>query len=370
MKAIINGKIIENHRIYTSMALVFDTNIVEITDCITDSIDELIDAKGQYISAGFIDCHIHGYGGHDTMSGNITPISEKIIENGVTSFLPTTMTMSQADIYNALDKIKSAKNYKNGARILGCHLEGPFIDIKKKGAQDPAFIRKPDFDFIKDYADIIKTVTYAPEHDTSFNFLSQLVNHNISASVGHTSADYQTARGAFSHGANCVTHFFNAMPPLHHRDPAVIGAAFENQDVFIELIADTIHVHPALFSMLYTLKADKLCLITDCIEAGGLENGKYSLGGQPVTVLDGRATLEDGTLAGSVLKMNKAVYNFMKNTGLNIEDVIPLATINPAKRLGLDSQLGSLHPGKKADIIIFDSLLNIKSVFRSGNRLI
>ncbi len=370
MKAIINGKIIENHKIYTSMALVFDTNIAEITDCITDSIDELIDAKGQYISAGFIDCHIHGYGGHDTMSGNITPIADKIIENGVTSFLPTTMTMSQADIYNALDKIKSAKNNKNGARILGCHLEGPFIDIKKKGAQDPAFIRKPDFDFIKDYADIIKTVTYAPEYDTNFNFLSQLVKHNISASVGHTSADYQTARGAFNHGANCVTHFFNAMPPLHHRDPAVIGAAFENQNVFIELIADTIHVHPALFSMLYTLKTDKLCLITDCIEAGGLENGSYSLGGQPVTVLDGRATLEDGTLAGSVLKMNKAVYNFMKSTGLNIEYVIPLATINPAKRLGLDSQLGSLHPGKKADIIIFDSLLNIKSVFRSGNRLI
>lgn len=370
MKAIINGKIIDNGNIYKSKVLVFDNTIQEISDHVDDSITEIIDAKGAYVSAGFIDCHIHGYNGIDTMSGNITPIADKIIENGVTSFLPTTMTMSSADIYSALDGINRAKSHSSGARIIGCHLEGPFIDINKKGAQDPAYIKKPDINFIKDYTNLIKTVTYAPEHDDNFSFLKELVKHNISASVGHTSANYDIARAAFDNGANCVTHFFNAMPPLNHRNPGVIGAAFENPNVFIELIADTIHVHPALFNMLYTLKADKLCLITDCIEAGGLTNGEYSLGGQPVTVKGGRATLSDGTLAGSVLKFNKAIYNFMVNTGLAIEKVIALGTLNPAKRLGVENKIGSLKTGNKADIILFDKLINILSVYRDGKQMV
>lgn len=371
MKCIINGKILLENQIVEDKVLVFDEKILDITNTVPSDA-EIIDAQGRYVCPGLIDIHIHGNMGKDTMDGTkeaVTTIAESIKRHGVTSFLPTTMTMGEEQIYKSLDVIENLMNQDiNGAQILGAHLEGPFINEDYKGAQNGKYIIEPSYDFIEKYKDVIKVITYAPENDKNLEFTKNIkANTQIVLSIGHSKARFEEAIEAINVGAQNITHTFNGMTGLNHRDPGVVGAALTS-NVYCEIIADEIHITKNLFQFILDNKGeDKIVLITDSIEAGGLDDGEYSLGGQKVVVKENQARLESGSLAGSVMPMNKMVYNFMKNTNLDINKAIKLASLNPAKSLKIDDKKGSIEIGKDADIAIFDQNVNCYMTICSGN---
>jgi N-acetylglucosamine-6-phosphate deacetylase len=305
------------------------------------------------------------------MDGEISAlktISETIAQNGVTGFLPTTMTMSKEKIYEALDTIKLAKKENiNGAKILGAHMEGPFICEKYKGAQQKDYIIKPDFEFIKDYVDLIKIITMAPEEDHEFKFIKEVKKDtDIVLSMGHTNSDFETAMEAVRYGISHATHTFNAMTPFGHRKLGVVGAVLRSNVTF-EIIADTIHLHPDIFQIMLNAKGkDKMILITDSMRAGCMKDGDWELGGQKVIVKNNSARLEDGTLAGSILTLNKAVFNIIKYTNLKIYEAVALASLNPARLIDLDKTKGSIKIGKDADLVMFDEDLDVSLTISEG----
>lgn len=362
MKAIINGKIVKQNEIVENKVLVFDNKILDICDNVPENC-EVIDAKGMYISPGLIDIHIHGSKGSDVMDNTlqgINIISSSIAESGVTGYLPTTMSMNKEKIQKAFEVIKEAMTNENkGAKILGVHVEGPFINITYKGAQNSKYIVNPDFNLIKDYTDIIKVISMAPEVDENFEFITKVKEEtDITISICHSNATYKEATAAIEKGVSNITHLFNGMSPLNHREPGVVGAAFAT-DVFTEIIADTIHVNKDVFQIVLNNKGkERVVLITDSMRAAAMEDGEYELGGQPVFVKDNSARLENGSLAGSVLTLNRAVQNFYENTKLELHEAINLASLNPAKSINVDDKKGSLEIGKDADIAIFDDNMN------------
>ncbi len=364
MKAIKNVKIVQGGRILPESVLLFDERIIGVA-AEAPAQAEVTDGGGLFLSAGLIDLHIHGYKGEDTMTHSPAQMAAALPENGVTAFLPTTMTMDRETIAAAMERVRGCMGAPRGARVLGCHMEGPFIHPGKKGAQDGTYIVAPSMEMVEPFKDVIKIVTYAPERDEGQAFARGLRERGIVPSIGHTNATYEEAAAAYRAGALSTTHFFNAMPPLHHRDPGVIGAALEG-DAYIELIADTIHVSRHLFSMLARLKKDRICLITDCMEAGGLPDGRYALGGQPVVVQNRRAQLLDGTLAGSVLKLNEGVRNMAQYGGISLAEALQMATENPARLLGLEREMGTLLPGTLADFILLDETCRIRATFVGG----
>ncbi|SES96981.1 N-acetylglucosamine 6-phosphate deacetylase [Natronincola peptidivorans] len=374
MKALINGKILLEDGIYEDKVLIFDEKIRGIV-CKKDfkerNIEEIIDTEGRYISPGFIDIHIHGSGGSDTMDGTIEAlkaISSTIVSYGTTGFLPTTMTMDMPSIYAALDTVKKALSMEwQGAKVLGAHMEGPFINSRFRGAQRADYIITPEYDYIKDYIDIIKIITIAPEIQGSRDFIASVQQgSNATLAIGHTAATYEEAMEAIEAGMSHCTHLFNAMTPLHHRNPGVVGAAF-NSDITCELIADKIHVHPEVFKLLLKIKGEeKLILVTDAMRAGCMKDGAYELGGQQVQVKEGKAQLTDGSLAGSALTLNQSVKNFMLATKSPLHQVIKLVSLNPARVIGMERQKGSIAIGKDADIIVFDDNIKIKMAFVEG----
>ena len=374
MKAIVNGNIILKDKIIENNVLVFNEKIIDIvsSDRIPETA-EIIDANGGYIAPGLIDLHIHGYLSKDVCDGeeeSIRTISKGLLANGVTGYLPTTMTEDMAVIRKALetcrDLMEESKTW-DGSTILGCHAEGPFISESKKGAQDAKYILKPDASFVKEYKDIIKTITLAPECDTEdFKAIREICRDtDVVVSMGHTSADYQTAMASIDAGVKHTTHLFNAMTPLTHRGPGVVGAAL-NGDVSVELIVDTVHVDKALYNMLWRLKGRKLCFITDCLPAGGLPVGEYTLGAQKIFYDGTICKLEDGTIAGSVLQINKGVWNVYTNSDIPLYECVNCASLNPATVIGMDKNKGSLETGKDADIIITDSQFNVKKTIIGG----
>ncbi|MBU3218301.1 N-acetylglucosamine-6-phosphate deacetylase [Clostridium estertheticum] len=379
MKAIINGKIIMKDRIIYNSVIVFDLKIIGIID--NDNFHQykeecreeinVIDAKGRFVSPGFIDIHIHGSGGYDTMDATkkaLKIIGNTIAENGVTGYLPTTMTMDDASIYKALDVVREEMGIETrGAKILGVHVEGPFINEKYKGAQKANNIIKPDYDIIKDYLDIIKIITLAPEKDIDHSFIKKVKeNSKITLSVGHSDASFEETMKAIDDGISHATHIFNAMTPFNHRKPGIVGAIFTS-DISCELIADLIHVHPAIFNILINLvHTDRMVLITDSMRAGCIKSGVSELGGQKVIVKNGAARLEDGTLAGSVLTLNKAILNMLRNSDLEIYDVVAMATHNPAKVINMDNKKGSLEIGYDADIAIFNDDIDVSFTIVEG----
>ncbi|AVQ44519.1 N-acetylglucosamine-6-phosphate deacetylase [Clostridium botulinum] len=375
MKAIVNGKIIVGNEILENKVLLFEKKIIDILDrdnvCLSKN-DYIIDAKGLYISPGFIDVHIHGSGGKDAMDGKIESIkviSNTIAKRGVTSFLPTTMTMAKEHIYKALDVIEQAMNMDlGGAKVLGAHLEGPFINPKYKGAQKVDFIKNPSFDFIKGYENVIKIITLAPEKDENFKFLKYIKeNTDIVLSIGHSDATYEQAMAAIDNGISRATHIFNAMTPLNHRKPGIIGAIM-NTDISCELIADNIHVHKGAINVLTKIKGkDKIILITDSMRAGCMNNGIWELGGQKVIVKNGSARLEDNTLAGSILTLDNAIKNMKNNIDASLCEIISMVTINPAKDINIYDKKGSIEKGKDSDIVIFDKDINISMTIVEGN---
>lgn len=374
MKAIKNGKIILTDRILEGYALLYSDKIEGILpEGQIPAEAEVIDALGGYVSPGLIDMHIHGYLGKDVCDGeeeSIRTISKGLLANGVTGYLPTTMTEDMSVICKALECCRALKEESkdwDGSVILGCHAEGPFISESKKGAQDPKYILKPDAAFVKKYADIIKSITLAPECDTEdFAAIREICRDtDVLVSMGHTSADYPTAMAGVAAGVKHVTHLFNAMTPLAHRAPGVVTAAM-NTDVSCELIVDTFHVDSSLYDLLWKLKGRKLCFITDCLPAGGLPEGEYTLGGQKIIYRGIVCRLEDGTVAGSVLHLNKGVWNVYTNSTIPLWECVNGASLNPATALGLEKQKGSLEVGKDADIIITDCEFNVKATIIGG----
>ncbi len=375
MKCIINGKLVLPDTVVEGKALLFDDTIAEIADA--SAVDtgkyEVIDAAGLYVAPGLLDMHIHGYAGEDTSDAKedgLLKMCQALAENGVTSWCPTTMTVSKEEILAAFDTVRRVKERTDcyGAKVLGVNCEGPFINPSKKGAQAEEHILRPDAKFILDNADVVSVFTVAPEMDGGLECIREVyADGRVLVSMGHTGATYEEAIAGIEAGVRHATHLFNAMTPLMHRNPGVVGAALSDDSVSCELIADTFHVNKGLFGLVAKIKKDKLCLITDCMRAGGMPDGIYTLGGQPVKKSGIQCLLEDGTIAASVLKLNEGVRNLYENTELSIAEAVACASLNPAKALGVDDKIGSLETGKCADIIIFDDQFNIQKTIIGGN---
>lgn len=325
---------------------------------------------------GFIDEHVHGAAGSDAMDGtmeDLGKIANALASEGTTAFLATTMTQSPENITKALKAVKAYRELspESGAEILGVHLEGPFISKDFVGAQPIEYLAKPSVEVFKKYqdasGDCVRIVTLAPEVEGSTELIKYLVSQNIVASIGHTNATYVDVKKAVEVGATNLTHTYNAMKPLHHREVGTVGSGFLFDELNCECICDGIHVSGPAIQLLHKNKpADKMTLITDAMRAKHMPDGVSELGGQVVIVKNGEARLENGTLAGSVLKMNNAVKNVMKFLNLPLEEVVKLASQNPAKNLGVFGQMGSIKEGKRADFVILDKDLNVVQTVRNG----
>lgn len=377
MLCIKNGRIINEGKIIEGKNVIIDgSKIVSISDHIPEGA-EAIDARGNFVSPGFIDIHIHGAQGCDTMDGKFestNTISKAIAKHGVTSFLSTTMTVCPDEIKNALKNARYCMDKGlDGANILGVHLEGPFLSKDAKGAHDEKYIMEPGIDsFINlagDYLSVIKTVTIAPEIKGALDLIKFMTGHGIVATMGHSTATYDQAMSGIANGVSHATHLYNAMRGFNHREPGVVGAIFDSR-ITTEFIADGIHLHFAAIRIALAVKGYENCaLITDAMKACCMEDGKYSLGGLDVYVKDGAARLSNGTLAGSTLTIDRAVRNVVKNTNLNMAEVVYMATVVPARVIKVGSEKGHIKPGYDADITIFDDDVNIKQVIVGGKVL-
>ncbi|HEY8391298.1 MAG TPA: N-acetylglucosamine-6-phosphate deacetylase [Capillibacterium sp.] len=375
MKAIKNIKLVTAEGIKENQGIIFDQKIREITgaDRLGPGL-EVVDGGGAYLSAGFIDLHIHGCAGYDVMDEDERALAEmarRLVATGVTAFLPTTITMERSRIERALGRIRAAMagDVGPGARILGCNLEGPFISVKYKGAHDERYISPPDWAWLEPYLGVIRLVTVAPETEGALAFIQKMAAAGVVVSLGHTNAAYEEMVAGINAGATHVTHLFNAMTPLHHRQPGAVGAALLHP-VNCELIADNIHVAPAAQELALRMKGvARLVLVTDAMRACLLADGTYDLGGLTVQVKAGEARLADGTLAGSTLVMNRALANFRRNTGLPLEEVIKLATINPARILRLEHRKGKIAPGMDADLVLWDEDFQVLMTFVAGEKV-
>lgn len=333
--------------------------------------------KGYFAVPGFIDIHIHGSHGADAMDASfktLDKIVKTLAKEGVTSFLPTTMTQEISNINKSLNNISNYINNYNiigQPEILGIHLEGPFINPKFKGAQPEEFILKPSINSFKIFQNEsdnkIKKVTYAPELDDNFKLTKYLYENNIIPSVGHSSATFEDVEKAISFGLSSVTHFHNGQSPHHHRSPGIVTAGFAFDELNTEIIADGVHLHPNTVKSIIKIKGpNNVTLITDAMRAKGLPDGPSELGGQKVIKCGNEARLETGSLAGSVNTMINSIKNVIKFSGCSLEDAITMASTNPSKQLGLITKKGSLDIGKDADIVILDSEYNIIKTFCRG----
>ncbi len=340
--------------------------------------EEVIDANGLYLSPGFIDVHIHGAGGHDTMDGTfeaINEISKVIVKHGTTSFTPTTMTVAVEDIRKSMKAIKEAKEKgTDGAIVLGAHLEGPFISPKAIGAQNPNYLIPPTLEnynsMVEDAEDAVVSITIAPEIPGAKELIKELSQRGVVCSIGHTKATYNEAMEGIKCGCGHSTHLFNAMTPFAHREPGVVGAIFDS-DITTETISDGIHVSYPSLRIAYKQKtSDKVLLVTDAMMACAMPDGMYALGGQDVVVKEGAARLLSGSLAGSILTLDKAVKNVYKNVGMPLYEAVKMASYNPAKHCKVENRKGLIKEGYDADLVLFDDDINIKNVLVNGKVLL
>lgn len=342
-----------------------------------DTADDLVELNEDLVVIpGFIDEHIHGAAGSDAMDGTIEDLKKiacALASEGTTGFLATTMTQSPENITKALKAVKEYResNISDGAEILGVHLEGPFIAKEHVGAQPLEYVAEPKVETFKKYEEAsgnnIRIVTLAPEVPGALDLIKYLKSRNVVASVGHTGSKYEDVRKAIEVGASNATHTYNAMKGIHHREVGTVGATFLFDELNAEIICDGIHVSAPAIKLLYKNKPhDKFTLITDAMRAKHMPDGDYELGGQPVIVKNNEARLHDGTLAGSVLKMNLAVKNVMKFLDLPLEEVVKYATINPARNLHVDDVMGSIKVGKRANLVVVDQDMNVHMTIRDG----
>ncbi len=353
--------------------LIEDGRIVAFTSDAPSGAEHL-DAGGLIISPGFIDTHIHGGREADTMDGtpeSLREISRHLAEHGVTSWLPTTVACAP----EALDRILAAvetvrREGSGGAAVLGAHLESNFLAPKYKGAQPPEYLRPigdPELTAVLDkHSRTIRLMTLAPELAGAHGFIQQLVSKGITVSVGHTDATYDQVIGAVEAGSSRVTHLCNAQRGFHHREPGVLGAGLACDRLYTEIIADLEHVHPAGLTIAYKCKgAERLMLVSDAVRGSGLVPGRYELGGHP-TVIDGKvARLEDGTIAGSVITLERAVRNMVEAAGVPLDAALRMASEAPARSLGLD-QKGRIAPGLDSDLVLLTDTLDVRATVVMG----
>lgn len=341
--------------------------------------DTVIDADNCYVIPALIDIHFHGCIGEDFSdadSDGLSRIAEYELSRGIAYICPAGMTLPEQQLAKIC---KTAAKYENkhGAELVGINLEGPFVSAAKKGAQNEKFIHMPDIDMLKRLQTAangkVRLVTVAPECENAISFIKAATDLGVTVSVGHTNADYDTAVNAFAAGATQITHMYNAMPPFHHRNPAVIGAAFDNENVRAELICDGVHVHPSAVRAAFKLfGADRIILISDSLRATGMPDGDYPFGGQTITLCGSRAVMADApdTLAGSVTNlmdcMRKAV-----SFGVPIADAVKSASFNPASSIGVDDRIGSLNSGKEASMVLLGkSDLSVRAIIFKGERIV
>lgn len=342
--------------------------------------DVLSEKEAQtYILPGLVDIHFHGCAGYDFCDGTteaVRAIASYEMTHGTTTICPATMTLSEEQLLGicaAGAEAAETETLEEGIPLKdvlrGIYLEGPFISMEKKGAQNPAYIHKPDLVMLRKLQQaakgMIRMAVVAPEEEGAMDLIREGVGE-FRFSIAHTCADYETAKEAMEAGAHHVTHLYNAMPPFTHRKPGVIGAAAENEETRVELICDGIHIHPCVVKSTFKLfGAERMVLISDSMMATGMEDGEYALGGQPVTVRGNRALLKDGTIAGSATNL----YDCMRTAiqmGVPKEEAVRAATRNPAEAVGLSEECGSLLPGRRADILIADGEFSLLEVIKSG----
>ena len=338
--------------------------------------EEVVDGQGAYAIPGLIDLHFHGCMGDDFCDN-----SKEAIENiakyeasvGVTTIAPATMTLPVEELEDILRTAAEYKKEQNpkGADLVGVNMEGPFISPVKKGAQDERNIMPCDTAICQRFLDasegLVKFVGLAPEESEDAVAFVEAMKDKVNISLAHTNADYAHAKAAFDAGANHAVHLFNAMPAFTHREPGVVGAVSDSAHVMAEIICDGVHIHPSMVRAAFKMMgADRMILISDSMRATGLEDGEYTLGGQPVTVRGNLATLHDGTIAGSATNLMDCMRFVVKTVGLPLETAVMCATENPAKEIGIFNEVGSISVGKRADFVLLDQELNIAAVYIDG----
>lgn len=338
---------------------------------------EAFDARGCYVIPGLIDLHFHGCMGHDFCEGTYEAFHALCAyeaSRGVTAVCPATMTFPEEKLSQVMTQAASFKPAPHESALVGINMEGPFISHGKIGAQNPAYVQPCDASMIRRLqalsGGLIKLVDIAPEQEGALEFIREM-HDEVRISVAHTCADYQQAHDAFAAGARHVTHLCNAMPPLLHRAPGPIAAAFDAPQVSVELICDGVHIHPAMVRCMFGLFGDeRVILVSDTMEATGLEDGSYELGGQQVLVQGREARLATGALAGSVSDLMTCLQRAVRDMHVPLESALKAATENPARALGLDNERGFIKAGYAADFVVLDKDLEIKQVFIRGNELL
>ncbi len=377
MKYIINGTLLLPDGEITGAALAVDGGRIAGIAKEVPANAEVIDAAGGYVSPGLVDVHCHGFMGWDASNGSLDELREmsrQAARWGTTSWLPTTMTLPWPVLEKCFAAIRAARDESltdawRGAQVLGCHAEGPFINMKKKGAQAGSSIQAPDVEKLRPWADVVRLMTVAPEVDGALDFIRAARALGVVISMGHTAATCEEALAGVDAGVTHATHTFNAMTPLTHREPGAAGAALVDGRVYCELIADTFHVSSLLFRLMAKQKGDHLVLITDSIQEAHLPDGPHDRDGQTIVVNGIRLRFPNGTIAGSALTMDRAVRNFREHTGLPLYKVVNMASLYPARSIGADARKGSLEPGKDADFLITDRDFNVRATFVRGQRL-
>lgn len=338
--------------------------------------EEVVDARNLMMIPGLVDIHFHGCKGADMCDGTkeaLDVIMDYEASVGVTSVCPATMTIPRDELL-AVMKNAGAYSYHGGAHLVGINMEGPFISPSKKGAQAAENIMHCDYEYFCQLQEaaggLIKLVDIAPEEPGAMEFIDE-VKGKVVVSLAHTAADYDTAREAIEHGASHATHLYNAMPPMNHRNPGVIGAVRDSSECHVELICDGVHIHPSVIRATYAMfGAERIILISDSMRATGLEDGEYTLGGQPVKVRGNLATLHDGTIAGSATNLMDCLRFVVREAGIPLETAVMCATANPAREIGIFDEVGSITAGKRADFILLNQNLEIVRVYIDGKELI
>ncbi|OBZ09183.1 N-acetylglucosamine-6-phosphate deacetylase [Bacillus sp. FJAT-26390] len=356
--------VLQNEIVPSAHVWIFDGKIMRIDTEDLSSLNEeyeRIDGRGHLLVPGMLDVHIHGANGFDMMDGteeSIQEVSRACALSGCTSFLATSVSSTIEDLLEMIRSVKRVIGHEAGAKIAGIHLEGPYLNPKRKGMQNEKYLRHPDLEEIKmifqEAGSLIKMVTIAPELPGGMDLISFLKEQGVVIAVAHSDATYEEAKQAFSAGASHVTHCFNGMRPIHHRDPGLVVAAFEENHVSLQAIVDNVHLHPAIIRLMHRLKGPEgVVLITDALQAMGLGDGQYLFGGHHVTVSGGIARLEDGTLASSTVTMNEAL-RYTVETGISLIDAVQMASTTPANILGFQ-QKGEISAGFDADLVLLDN---------------
>lgn len=334
---------------------------------------ETVDAQGKILLPGFIDVHVHGAVGYEAMDATpeaLQKMAQFYAQHGVTSFLPTTWTDSPARVQAALENIAACQGAQpNGATILGAHVEGPYLNPEKCGAQNLSYIRRADKQEAMRWLDlgVVCLMALAPEYQENHWLIEECVRRGIAVSAAHTSATYADMQKAVSLGLTHTTHTYNAMTPLSHREPGVVGAAMTIPQIRCELIADNIHVHPAAMQILYLTKGvESIILITDAVRGAGMPEGDYQIDERVVTVKNGAVRLPDGTLAGSILTFDRALFNFMQAAHTPLTILWRTSSLNAAKAIGVDQHKGSLEVGKDADLVLVDEHIQVYLTIAEG----